>query len=194
MPKRAVSVSVSVSSATALSVLLASAAVSADGPVLKPAVGPLPALAASPSMSPAPYVSAEMPPPKPASPALARLKKIDALNKDIEALAGKGLGENVDVNMFRDPAVLEVMADISARMSKVLITSLEFQPPNLESGWIRISGTTSNAEDVQEVMSSLAESTLFKVDPNVSQTAEGSQVTFDIRAYRVEKEDVDGSE
>ena len=96
--------------------------------------------------------------------------------------------------MFRDPAVLEVMADISARMSKVLITSLEFQPPNLESGWIRISGTTSNAEDVQEIMSSLAESTLFKVDPNVSQTAEGSQVTFDIRAYRVEKEDVDGSE
>ncbi len=84
MPKRAVSVAC----AAALSTFLAAAAVSADGPVLKPgdARGPLPAGPSSPSMSAAPYVSAEMPPPKPASPPLAPLKKVEFLNKALKVM------------------------------------------------------------------------------------------------------------
>jgi hypothetical protein len=121
-------------------------------------------------------------------------QEIDALNKDIEVLAGKGLGENVDVNLFRDPAVLDVMLDISARMSKVLVTSLKLQPPDMQSGWILIQGTTPNAEAVGEVVDALAQSTLFEVDPDISQTAEGNQVSFGVRAYRVAKEAADGVE
>lgn len=85
MPKRAVSVAC----AAALSTFLAAAAVSADGPVLKPvdARGPLPA---GPSSSEherrALRAPAEMPPPKPASPPLAPLKKVEFLNKALKVM------------------------------------------------------------------------------------------------------------
>ena len=121
---------------------------------------------------------------------------IDGLNADIDALAEKGLGEGVDVNLFRDPPVLDIMADISARMpeSEVLITSLRLQPPDMRSGWILIHGTTPNAENVGVVKDRLAQSELFVVDPNFKQTADESGVSFDIRAYRTSEESTDGTE
>lgn len=123
-------------------------------------------------------------------------QKIDALNADIDALAEKGLGEGVDVDLFRDPPVLDIMADISARMpeSEVLITSLRLQPPDMKSGWILIHGTTPTAENVSVVKDRLAESKLFVVDPDFKQTADESGVAFDIRAYRTTEEGSDGNE
>lgn len=123
-------------------------------------------------------------------------QEIDSLNADIDALAAQGLGEGVDVNLFRDPPVLEIMADISARMpeSEVLITSLRLQPPDMRSGWILIHGTTANAENVGVVKDRLAESPLFVVDPDFKQTADESGVSFDIRAYRTTEESTDGVE
>lgn len=122
--------------------------------------------------------------------------EIDGINTEIDALAEKGLGDNVDVNMFRDPALLEIMADISARMpdSKVTITGLKMQPPGARGGWLEIDGVTSKAEHVGEVMDELAKSPLYKVDPNPTQSAEEGQVSFRVRAFRNEKEDSHGSE
>lgn len=122
--------------------------------------------------------------------------EIDQLRKEIEELAGKGLGENVDVNLFRDPPALDILADISARMpeSAVLVTFVKLQPPEMQSGWVLIEGKTTNAENVGVVKDALAQSAVFAVDPNFRQSAEGSEVTFGIRAFRRTGEASDGNE
>lgn len=127
----------------------------------------------------------------------ARLQEeINTLNAEIDALAEKGLGENINVDFFRDPPVLEIMADISARMpeSKVLITNLTLQPPGARSGWLEIEGVTSNAEHVGEVLDALAQSPLYEVDPNPTQSAQEGQVNFRVRAYRKNQEEGSGDE
>lgn len=122
--------------------------------------------------------------------------EINSLNEEIESLAEKGLGEDVDVDLFRDPPVLDIMADIAERMpeSEVLVTSIRLQPPGIQSGWIFIQGTTPNAENVGIVKERLAKSELFVVDPEFSQIADENGVTFDIRAFRTTEEDSSGDE
>lgn len=124
-------------------------------------------------------------------------KEIDGLNTEIEALSKKGLGENVNVDLFADPAALEILADVSQRMpgSKVTVLKVELAPPGARSGWITISGTASSAENVNSAIEELAKSTLFKVDTNPKLSSEGDQITFTVRAFRIqeEEESTDGS-
>lgn len=123
-------------------------------------------------------------------------QEIDIVQQEIADLSQKGLGEDVDVDLFRDPAVLEVLADLSERMpdSKVRLTSLRLQSPDMQSGWILVEGTTTEAENVNEVLDNLSKSDLYEVDRNLQRSAEGSQVTFRIRAYRATRENTDGDE
>lgn len=117
-------------------------------------------------------------------------KQIDGLNTEIEALSKKGLGEDVNVDLFRDPPVLDVLADISQRMpdAKATITEIEWAPPGARSGWLTVSGTASSAENVSAAIEELAKSTLFEVDPNAKMAAEGDQISFTVRAFRLKTE------
>lgn len=125
-------------------------------------------------------------------------KEIDGLSTEIEALSKKGLGAEINVDLFRDPVALELLADISQRMpgSKVTVLQVEFAPPGARSGWLTLSGTASSAENVNAAMEELAKSVLFKVDPNPKLSSEGDQITFTVRAFRLEEEEetTDGSE
>jgi hypothetical protein len=123
-------------------------------------------------------------------------KEIDGLNTEIEALSKKGLGENINVDLFGDPAALELLADISQRMpgAKVTVLQVEFAPPGARSGWLTLSGTASSAENVNAVMEELAKSTLYKVDPNPKLSSEGDQITFTVRAFRMEEEEEETSD
>ena len=126
-------------------------------------------------------------------------KEIDGLNTEIEALSKKGLTQDINTDIFRDPLALEVLADISQRMpgDKVNVLEVELAPPGARSGWLTIAGTASSAENVNAAMEELAKSTLYKVDPNPKLSSEGDQITFTVRAFRLEDEEeetTDGNE
>lgn len=126
-------------------------------------------------------------------------KEIDGLNTEIEALSKKGLTQDINTDIFRDPLALEILADISQRMpgDKVNVLEVELAPPGARSGWLTINGTTSSAENVNAAMEELAKSTLYKVDPNPKLSSEGDQITFSVRAFRLEDEEeetADGNE
>ncbi len=118
-------------------------------------------------------------------------KEIDGLNTEIEALSKKGLTQDINTDIFRDPLALEILADISQRMpgDKVNVLEVELAPPGARSGWLTIAGTTSSAENVNAAMEELAKSTLYKVDPNPKLSSEGDQITFTVRAFRLEDEE-----
>jgi len=121
---------------------------------------------------------------------------IDAVDAEIGALEKEGLGQDVNVDFFRDPPMLDVLEDIGKRMpeSKVLITRISVAPPGARSGWVTISGSTTNAEHVGQVMEELGKSALFRLDPDVRQEAEGNRVTFTVRVHRIGKEADDGNQ
>lgn len=118
-------------------------------------------------------------------------KEIDGLNTEIEALSKKGLTQDINTDIFRDPLALEILADISQRMpgDKVNVLEVELAPPGARSGWLTIAGTASSAENVNAAMDELAKSTLYKVDPNPKLSSEGDQITFTVRAFRLEDEE-----
>lgn len=122
--------------------------------------------------------------------------EIAALEEEIEKLAQQGLGEDVDTDLFRDPPVLELMADIAERMpeTEVLVETLRLHPPDIRGGWIEIEGSTKNAENVGIVKERLTKSEFYVVDPEFRQTADETGVSFDIRAFRVTEEESDGDE
>ncbi|MCF6283819.1 MAG: pilus assembly protein PilM [Candidatus Hydrogenedentes bacterium] len=121
---------------------------------------------------------------------------IDAISAEIEALEGQGLGPDVNADFFTDPPMLDILEDIGKRMpdSKVLLTRLSVSPPGAKSGWVTISGSTTEAANVGQVVDELSKSTLFRVDPNIRQEAEGNRVTFTVRVFRIVEEGDDGSE
>lgn len=121
---------------------------------------------------------------------------IDRINGEIADLEEEGLGQDVNVDFFRDPPMLEVLDEIARRMpeSKVLITRLSVSPPGARGGWVTISGSTTNADHVGEVIAELSKSTLFTVDQNINQQAENNRVTFTVRVRRISEESEDGNE
>jgi hypothetical protein len=76
----------------------------------------------------------------------------------------------------------------------VTVLQVEFAPPGARSGWLTLSGTASSAENVNAVMEELAKSTLYKVDPNPKLSSEGDQITFTVRAFRMEEEEEETSD
>ncbi len=122
--------------------------------------------------------------------------EIGKLDTEIAALEKEGLGQDVNVNFFRDPPMLDVLDDISKFMpeSKVLITRVTVSPPGARSGWVTIYGSTTNAAHVGEVKAALEKSALFRVDSEIAQQAEGSEITFTVRVHRITEEGDDGSE
>ena len=121
-------------------------------------------------------------------------QEIDTVSAEIEALEGEGLGQDVNADFFTDPPMLDVLEDIGKRMpdSKVLLTRLSVSPPGAKSGWITLSGSTTEAGNVGVVVEELSKSTLFRVDPNIRQEAEGNRVTFTVRLHRIQEEADDG--
>lgn len=121
---------------------------------------------------------------------------IEAITAEIDVLAKEGLGKDVNVDFFRDPPMLDLLEDIGKRMpeAKVLVTRVSVSPPGARSGWVTISGSTTNAEHVGQVIEELGKSTLYRLDSDVRQEAVGNQVTFTVRVHRLNEEGDDGSE
>ena len=119
------------------------------------------------------------------------------MTQEIEALEDRGLGEDVNADFFSDPPILEVLDDIGKRMpesSKVTLTKLTVSPPGTRSGWVKISGSTTAAESVGQVVKELEQSKLFQLDGNVRQELDDNQVRFTVNAHRMTEGETDGNE
>jgi hypothetical protein len=112
--------------------------------------------------------------------------QIGALNKEVEALQGKGIGSNVDVDLFNDPPFLLVLNEIAARLpgDKVTITDIKLAGPENEGWWMRIQGTVSDATVFQEVFTGFKQSPLFRVDDEPEIALVNAQTTFNIKVLR----------
>lgn len=115
--------------------------------------------------------------------------EIDSLYEDIQALSEQGIGEDITLELFQEPPLLDVLAEIGAKMpdGKVTITDLKMAPIGARGGWISIAGTADNAAVFNEVFNELKNSTLFAVAEDPDIRLEGDVTEFRVKAYRPEE-------
>ncbi|NLV44218.1 MAG: pilus assembly protein PilM [Candidatus Hydrogenedentes bacterium] len=115
--------------------------------------------------------------------------EIDYLEKEIEAMAAEGLGEDVDIAMFGDPPVLDILNVVASKMphDKVAISELRVAQPGARGGWIEISGSTTNAAAFNEAFEALKQSELFQFADDTNLRSQGERTTFRVRAFRPEE-------
>jgi hypothetical protein len=126
--------------------------------------------------------------------ALAALEKqVAQRNTEIDALAGEGLGEDIDIQPFRDPALLDILREISLKMpeEKVQITEIRMQRPGARSWWLSIEGEVKDASIFKNIFAELRKSSLFRVQEEHELSMHGETTTFAIKAYRNQEESGD---
>lgn len=116
--------------------------------------------------------------------------EIDYLEKEIEDMAAQGLGDDVEIALFSDPPVLDILNEIAAKMpnEKVTISEMRVAQPGARGGWVDISGSTTNAAAFNEAFEALKQSALFKLADDTNIRLQGERTTFRIRAFRPEEE------
>lgn len=119
--------------------------------------------------------------------ALRLQQQLDSLSEEIKTLTGKGLGADVNTDMFSDPTLIGLLADIAERMPEgknVVLTDLRIAAPEAESWWIKLSGTVPDAAVFNEFLSKLTESALYRVDEEADLSVQGDLTTFTLKAHR----------
>jgi len=112
--------------------------------------------------------------------------RLSTINEDIESLRAQGLGEGVNVDVFADPTLLEILREIGQKMpeDKVRIDNIEIASPGAHRGWISIEGRVGNSAVFNEVYRDLKTSELFRVEDEPEISLQGSETTFEVTAYR----------
>ncbi len=113
-------------------------------------------------------------------------ERIAELRDEIEAMADQGLGAEVDIDLFNDPSLLDILLEISEKMpgDKVTILDIRVSTPESQSWWIRIQGQANDAAAFNEVFENLKTSRLFRVEEEPDRSLQDQKTTFTIRAYR----------
>lgn len=115
---------------------------------------------------------------------------IAELRDEIEAMADQGLGTEVDIDMFNDPSLLDILLEIGEKMpgDKVTILDIRVAPPETQSWWIRIQGKANDATTFNEVFANLKTSRLFRVDEDPDLSLQDQMTTFAIKIHRPSEE------
>ncbi len=114
-------------------------------------------------------------------------QQLDALKADIEKMAGDGLGAEINTDMFTDPTLLALLADIAERIPEgknVVLTDLRIAAPETESWWIKLAGSVPDAAVFNEFLGQLKESSLYSVDEEADLSVQGEVTTFTLKARR----------
>jgi len=113
-------------------------------------------------------------------------ERIAELRDEIEAMANQGLGAEVDIDLFNDPSLLDILLEISEKMpgDKVTILDVRVATPETQSWWVRIQGQANDAAAFNEVFENLKSSRLFRVEEEPDRSLQDQMTTFTIRAYR----------
>jgi len=114
-------------------------------------------------------------------------KTVDELTQEIDRInQEKGLDENIDLTPFFDPPLLEILNTIAEKLpsDKVNITEIRLSPPDVQSWWIRIQGTTSDSAFINQAISELKKVSYFNITDDPELSAQGSQTSFSIRIQK----------
>ncbi len=114
--------------------------------------------------------------------------QIQAINDEIADLESRGIGVDVDTEMFNAPVTLDLLAEISRKMPdrKVHITSIKFSPPGAKAGWLTIEGNTDDVAVFNQVFQDLANSPYFTIRDEPRKSTKGNTTAFTIIAFRPE--------
>lgn len=117
-------------------------------------------------------------------------EEIAVLEEEIEAMAADGLGEDIEIAIFGDPPVLDILNEIAARMphDNVTISEVRMSAPGARGGWVEIAGSTSSAAAFNSAFEALKQSPLFKLADDTNIRLQGERTTFRVRAFRLEEE------
>lgn len=114
-------------------------------------------------------------------------KEVAALKADIQGMQDKGLGADVNTDMFSDPSLIDLLKEIAGNLAddgSVILTDLKIAPPEAESAWMRISGSAPDAAQVNQFLDRLRKSKLFRLDEQADLNVQGDLTTFAVKAFR----------
>ncbi len=114
-------------------------------------------------------------------------KQIGDLKAEIQGMQDKGLGADVNTDMFSDPSLLDVLKELAGNLpdgGSVILTDLKIAPPEAENWWMRISGSGPDAAQVNQFLEKLKGAKLFRVDEQPDLNVSGSLTTFTVKAFR----------
>ncbi len=112
------------------------------------------------------------------------------LTQEIERVnQEKGLDDNIDLSPFFDPPLLDILNVISEKLpsDKVNITEIKLSPPDMQSWWIRIQGTTTDSAFITQAISELKQVNYFNIIDEPELSAQGNQTSFAIRIQKPQK-------
>ncbi|HOV33885.1 MAG TPA: pilus assembly protein PilM [Candidatus Hydrogenedens sp.] len=114
-------------------------------------------------------------------------KTTDELTQEIDRInQEKGLDESIDLTPFFDPPLLDILNTIAEKLpsDKVNITEIRLSPPDVQSWWIRIQGTTSDSAFINQAISELKKVSYFNITDDPELSAQGSLTSFSIRIQK----------
>lgn len=119
----------------------------------------------------------------------ASIYKADAefLSQEIEKVnQEKGLDENINLSPFFEPPLLEILNTISEKLpsNRVNITEIKIAPPEMQSYWIRIQGTTNDASFIMQAIEDLKQVEFLSNIEEPELSAQGNQTNFAIKIQR----------
>lgn len=115
--------------------------------------------------------------------------EIAAIEDEIELMADEGLGDDVDIAIFNDPPLLDILNVVASKIShdRVSISELRVAQPGAREGWVGITGSTTNAAAFNEAFELVKQSDLFKFSDDTNLRSQGERTTFRIQAFRPEE-------
>ncbi len=112
------------------------------------------------------------------------------LTEEVERISQeKGLDTNIDLTPFFEPPLLDILNTIAEKLpsNKVNITEIKLSPPDIQSWWIRIQGTTNDSAFITEAISELKKVEYFNIVDEPELSAQGNQTSFAIRIQRPQR-------
>ncbi|MCC6144498.1 MAG: hypothetical protein IT368_11890, partial [Candidatus Hydrogenedentes bacterium] len=110
--------------------------------------------------------------------------EVDALTDEVMKLQEQGLA--VDMEMFSDPTMLDVMLELSGSLAgeSVTITNIQVARSGAERGWVTISGEATDPTAFNEAFAKLQQSKMFRFEGDPEKRMQDNKLMFEITAFR----------
>jgi len=115
--------------------------------------------------------------------------ELDVVQMEILDISEQTLSSDIDLQVFADPTLLDILREISTKMpdNKVTIDEIRIAPPGARGAWINIEGKASDSSVFNEVFADFRETDLLHVLPQPDIRVEGPLTMFRVQANRAEE-------
>jgi len=115
--------------------------------------------------------------------------ELDEVQLEIIEIADQTLSADINLQIFADPTLLDLLREISTKMpdNKVTIDEIRITPPGARGAWIGIEGKASDSGVFNQVFADLQTTNLIRVQPQPDMRVEGPLTMFRVQAFRAEE-------